>query len=43
MSCFPAQVTGCSGRFPSQGGELFLGNAGTAMRCAQVGCHVFAV
>ena len=25
-------VTGCSGRFPSQGGELFLGNAGTAMR-----------
>ena len=30
------QVAGCSGSFPSRGGELFLGNAGTAMRCAQV-------
>lgn len=27
-------VHGCRGRFPTQGGELFLGNAGTAMRCA---------
>ena len=26
-------VHGCAGRFPAQGGELFLGNAGTAMRC----------
>ena len=26
-------VHGCGGRFPAQGGELFLGNAGTAMRC----------
>jgi 3-phosphoshikimate 1-carboxyvinyltransferase len=25
-------VTGCGGRFPSPGGDLFLGNAGTAMR-----------
>lgn len=25
-------VTGCGGRFPSAGAELFLGNAGTAMR-----------
>ena len=25
-------VQGCGGRFPSQGGDLFLGNAGTAMR-----------
>ena len=25
-------VHGCAGRFPSEGGELFLGNAGTAMR-----------
>ena len=25
-------VQGCAGRFPSPGGELFLGNAGTAMR-----------
>lgn len=25
-------VTGCKGRFPSPGAELFLGNAGTAMR-----------
>lgn len=25
-------VHGCAGRFPSQGGTLFLGNAGTAMR-----------
>ena len=25
-------VWGCNGRFPSQGAELFLGNAGTAMR-----------
>jgi 3-phosphoshikimate 1-carboxyvinyltransferase len=25
-------VTGCGGRFPSMGAELFLGNAGTAMR-----------
>lgn len=25
-------VHGCGGRFPSEGGELFLGNAGTAMR-----------
>lgn len=27
-----ATVVGCGGRFPSPGGELFLGNAGTAMR-----------
>lgn len=27
-------VHGCRGRFPTQGAELFLGNAGTAMRCA---------
>jgi hypothetical protein len=26
-------VKGCGGRFPSEGAELFLGNAGTAMRC----------
>ena len=26
-------VHGCGGKFPAQGGELFLGNAGTAMRC----------
>ena len=26
-------VHGCGGRFPAEGGELFLGNAGTAMRC----------
>lgn len=25
-------VKGCAGRFPAQGAELFLGNAGTAMR-----------
>ena len=25
-------VHGCGGRFPSEGGELYLGNAGTAMR-----------
>jgi 5-enolpyruvylshikimate-3-phosphate synthase len=25
-------VKGCGGRFPANGGELFLGNAGTAMR-----------
>eukprot|EP00191_Tetraselmis_sp_GSL018_P024675 CAMPEP_0177625936 /NCGR_PEP_ID=MMETSP0419_2-20121207/30377_1 /TAXON_ID=582737 /ORGANISM="Tetraselmis sp., Strain GSL018" /LENGTH=214 /DNA_ID=CAMNT_0019126939 /DNA_START=60 /DNA_END=700 /DNA_ORIENTATION=+ len=25
-------VHGCAGRFPSEGAELFLGNAGTAMR-----------
>ena len=25
-------VKGCGGRFPSDGAELFLGNAGTAMR-----------
>lgn len=25
-------VWGCGGRFLSKGGELFLGNAGTAMR-----------
>jgi 3-phosphoshikimate 1-carboxyvinyltransferase len=25
-------VHGCGGRFPAPGGELFLGNAGTAMR-----------
>ena len=25
-------VHGCGGRFPSEGAELFLGNAGTAMR-----------
>lgn len=31
-------VKGCGGRFPSTGGDLFLGNAGTAMRplCAAV-------
>ena len=29
-----AVVVGCGGRFPVQGTELFLGNAGTAMRCA---------
>jgi hypothetical protein len=27
-------VHGCGGRFPNQGVDLFLGNAGTAMRCA---------
>ena len=27
-------VHGCGGRFPVQGAELFLGNAGTAMRYA---------
>jgi len=27
-------VHGCGGRFPAEGGELFLGNAGTAMRCS---------
>ena len=27
-----AVVTGCGGRFPAPGGDLFLGNAGTAMR-----------
>jgi 3-phosphoshikimate 1-carboxyvinyltransferase len=27
-----ATVVGCGGRFPAQGGDLFLGNAGTAMR-----------
>jgi 3-phosphoshikimate 1-carboxyvinyltransferase len=27
-----ATVVGCGGRFPAAGGELFLGNAGTAMR-----------
>lgn len=26
-------VHGCGGRFDSEGAELFLGNAGTAMRC----------
>ena len=26
-------VHGCGGKFPAEGGELFLGNAGTAMRC----------
>ena len=25
-------VHGCRGRFPAEGGDLFLGNAGTAMR-----------
>ena len=25
-------VTGCGGNFPTQGAELFLGNAGTTMR-----------
>ena len=25
-------VHGCGGRFPAPGGELYLGNAGTAMR-----------
>ena len=29
-----AIVVGCGGRFLMQGAELFLGNAGTAMRCA---------
>lgn len=29
---FEMIVQGCEGRFPVQGGELFLGNAGTAMR-----------
>ena len=28
-----ARVHGCGGRFPVAGGDLFLGNAGTAMRC----------
>ena len=27
-----AVVHGCAGRFPKEGAELFLGNAGTAMR-----------
>lgn len=33
-----AVVHGCAGRFPAEGAELFLGNAGTAMRplCAAV-------
>lgn len=26
-------VHGCGGRFPVKDAELFLGNAGTAMRC----------
>ena len=26
-------VHGCGGRFPVEGADLFLGNAGTAMRC----------
>ena len=30
-----ATVVGCGGRFPTQGGDLFLGNAGTAMRWAR--------
>ena len=30
-------VHGCAGRFPSEGAELYLGNAGTAMRCAYGG------
>ena len=30
-----AVVHGCSGRFPAEGAELFLGNAGTAMRCSR--------
>lgn len=30
-------VHGCGGRFASDGAELFLGNAGTAMRCDA--CH----
>jgi 3-phosphoshikimate 1-carboxyvinyltransferase len=28
-----ASVRGCGGRFPVNGADLFLGNAGTAMRC----------
>ena len=38
-----AVVVGCGGRFPVQGTELFLGNAGTAMRCAAaaVTLHTF--
>ena len=27
-----ARVRGCGGRFPANGADLFLGNAGTAMR-----------
>jgi 5-enolpyruvylshikimate-3-phosphate synthase len=30
-----AVVHGCAGRFPKEGAELFLGNAGTAMRCSR--------
>jgi 3-phosphoshikimate 1-carboxyvinyltransferase len=30
-----AVVHGCAGRFPTEGAELFLGNAGTAMRCSR--------
>ncbi len=30
-----ARVKGCSGQFPVDGAELFLGNAGTAMRFAE--------
>ncbi|CAK0786651.1 hypothetical protein CVIRNUC_009865 [Coccomyxa viridis] len=30
--CCEMVVHGCGGRFPAEGGELFLGNAGTAMR-----------
>ena len=44
-----AVVHGCAGRFPVEGAELFLGNAGTAMRCSRdaalAACmqtHVFA-
>lgn len=29
-------VHGCNGRFASQGAELYLGNAGTAMRSAHL-------
>ena len=36
-----ARVRGCDGQFPVDGAELFLGNAGTAMRFGtnSVQCH----
>ena len=37
-----ARVRGCSGRFPVEGAELFLGNAGTAMRHATFLGHQLA-
>lgn len=36
-----AVVKGCSGRFPANGANLFLGNAGTAMRSVIASIHGF--